>query len=465
MTLSNHTSFPRIVGLAVAAFACASAGCSGEPLEETRSRTLPASTDCQACHAPHIPGGPLHAVELSFVLAQPLDWEPTRLGYTAVDDDDACTASCHIGHAEDTLARTQWAVGPHGERTPGRAAWTSTTMSPACLRCHNGAAFATYADATNAVYPAWDPMPPTTYKNAWFPTCNGCHDKSAYPTADNQRLRFKSGKVALVSGSPAPATAVVDATLDVGSQSATCMLCHQYRESGTTLYANILGKGGDLNNSASIDVPITTSPITPHYAGVGAMLFSIKGYEIAGKRYSPGNTFHQDLGCVGCHMYRVPGDDTRGGHTVAPAGCQRCHGTDFKHDDFPRVGRLQDVDGDGQASPPQAELAGLQQRILDAFAANGMYYNGSVRPYFFDTTDPALQNSTSGHAFTAFTPRQLAVIFNLYFVMKEPAAFVHNYRYAAQLLRDSYELLTGTSLAGVRPATADDRPARTYGSP
>ena len=463
MTLSNHTSFPRIVGLAVAAFACASAGCSGEPLEEKRSRALPVSTDCQACHAPHIPGGPLHAVELSFVLEQPLDWEPAKLGYAVLGDDDACTGSCHRAHAEDTLARTQWAIGPHGERGDPKPAWSSTTMSPVCIRCHNGAGFATYADVSNASYPAWV-LPPTTVKTAWFPTCDSCHDKTGYPTADDPRLRFKSSKVALVSGSPAPGTVVVDATLDVGAQSATCMLCHQYRESGTTLYANILGKGGDLNNAASIDVPITTSAVTPHYAGVGAMLFSIKAYEVAGKRYSPGNTFHQDLGCVGCHMYKSD-DPARGGHTVAPAGCQRCHGVDFTHDDFPRVGRLQDVDGDGQASPPQAELAGLQKQIIDVFTSNGMYFNVNVRPYFFDTNDPALQNSTSGHAITSFTPRQLAVIFNLFFVMKDPAAFVHNYRYAAQILRDSYELLTGTSLAGVRPATADDRPARTYGSP
>lgn len=462
MTLSKHTSFRRIIGVAVAAVACASAGCSGEPYREERSRSLPLATDCQACHAPHVPGGDLQAVALSFVLEQPLEWEPTRLGYAVVGDADACTGSCHRAHAEDTLARTQWAVGPHGERTP-KTAWTETYNSPVCNRCHNGAAFATYADVSNAVYPAWV-LPPTTAKNAWFPTCDACHDKMAYPSADEPHLRFQNSKVTLVSGSPAPGSVVVDATLDVGSQSATCMLCHQYRESGATLYALVASKNLDLNKPGDLDTSLVISPLTPHYAGVGAMLFSAKGYERAGYTYSPGNTFHQDLGCVGCHMYKSD-DTSRGGHTVAPAGCQRCHGIDFTHDDFPRVGRLLDVDGDGQPSPPQAELAGLKDKIVAVFAAQGMYFNEKARPYFFDTTDPALQTTNGGHAITSFTPRQLAVIFNLFFVIKEPAAYVHNYRYAAQLLRDSYELLTGAPLAGVRPATADDRPARTYGSP
>jgi len=57
--------------------------------------------------------------------------------------------------------------------------------------------------------------------------------------------------------------------------------------------------------------------------------------------------------------------------------------------------------------------------------------------------------------FKAFTPRMLKAAYNLMFVTKDPAAYIHNARYALQLMYDSIENLSefsGVSTKGlVRP--------------
>jgi len=50
-------------------------------------------------------------------------------------------------------------------------------------------------------------------------------------------------------------------------------------------------------------------------------------------------------------------------------------------------------------------------------------------------------------------------------IVKEPGAYIHNFRYAAQLLQDSYQALSGVSPPGVRPSSSDDRAATIYTYP
>jgi hypothetical protein len=66
---------------------------------------------------------------------------------------------------------------------------------------------------------------------------------------------------------------------------------------------------------------------------------------------------------------------------------------------------------------------------------------------------------------TSWKESQLEAAFNLNFVEKEPGAYAHNFKYAVQILRDSYEVLAGKALNGVRPSSSDDRPATVYSSP
>ena len=50
-------------------------------------------------------------------------------------------------------------------------------------------------------------------------------------------------------------------------------------------------------------------------------------------------------------------------------------------------------------------------------------------------------------------------------IVKEPGAYIHNFRYAAQLLQDWYRALSGVSPPGVRPSSSDDRAAKIYTYP
>lgn len=331
-------------------------------------------------------------------------------------------------------------------------------LNGACLRCHSGIGFASYVDPSNTIYPDW--TSPTEELYAYYITCNSCHDAVNYPTAENERLR-KVGTVILTSGSSS--TYVQDATLDVGN-SASCFVCHEGRESGGSLFKTMRSKGVDPydgDDSTMTDLGF----VNIHYRSAGAMLFSLKGYEFRGKTYSDGTIFHQDPNCTGCHMDQTSGDDL-GGHTfrVSHEGmenvavCQKCHPdlTDFES--FRLYDR--DMDGDGKAGTIQEEIEGLQALIIEELAKANIYYNPDQYPYFFTVQSPQIfPNSV-----TTWKESQFEASFNLQFVNKEPGAYIHNFRYAVQLLRDSYEALTGSALPGVRPSTSDDRPAKDYSS-
>jgi hypothetical protein len=148
--------------------------------------------------------------------------------------------------------------------------------------------------------------------------------------------------------------------------------------------------------------------------------------------------------------------------------CQQCHGL---VDDFEEVGRIADLDGDGQAGLAKAELDGLKDRLDEALQARGRFYARRF-PFFFRTGDPSMQIPPNANE--EWTEAELIAAFNLRYVDADEGAYVHNLRYAAQILRDSLEHLavftssTATiapSLPGVRPATVEDRPAVDYAAP
>jgi hypothetical protein len=255
-------------------------------------------------------------------------------------------------------------------------------------------------------------------------------------------------------------TAVTDGMILMG-ESATCGLCHQGRNSAASTYKKVRGAGTDpYGPSTSTITNVQCSDFDTHHGLQAASLFSAKGWEYRGKAYSPGNLMHQNMGCVGCHMLAGE-DDSRGGHTMKPAGCERCHGTDFE--EFEEVGRQMDLDGDGVLGYPKAELESLRERVIEALAASGVYFNEAKRPYCFTTSDPAAQ--ANGTATKNWQTKQLLAAYNIFYVGGDGAFHVHNLRYAVQLLRDSYEELTSTTLGGARLSTGDDRPARDYSTP
>jgi hypothetical protein len=390
-----------------------------------------------------------------YLLNSELSWAPEGMGYILQTNENACSSSCHNYHEGDASHR-QWSYSGHADFNS--EAFDHSFSNGACLRCHSGMGFASYVDIHNALYPDW--AAPTEELYAYYITCNACHDSIHYPTVENERLR-KVGTVILTSGSSS--TYVRDATLDVGN-SASCFVCHEGRESGGSLFKAMVSKGVNPYDGSD-DTMTDRSFVNIHYLPAGAMLFSLKGYEFRGKTYSDGNTFHQDPSCTGCHMAES-GCDNLGGHTfrVSHSGienvtaCQGCHPdlTDFET--FRLYDR--DMDGDGRAGTIKEEIEGLKALIIEELEKADIYYNDHQYPYFFTVESPQI----FPNRVTTWKESQLEAAFNLQYVNKEPGAYIHNFRYAVQLLRDSYEKLTGSVLPGVRPSTTDDRPAKDYSS-
>lgn len=437
-------------------FACG----GGEEYKETGLSSQVTSQECLKCHGTDIED--THYDDLAtnglegYVLENAISWASEGMGYVLRSSANACSASCHDYHNTDMkIARQVFKSGHSDIKSP---AFTYNFTQGVCLRCHSGIGYATYVDKNNSIYPNWSP--PTSEIASHHLTCNACHDAQDYPTKDDKRLR-KSGDVTLISGSTA--TLVPDATIMGAGSSATCITCHQARESGWSLYKTMIGKGVNPYNGAD-DTIFNQTFVNPHYFPAGAMLFSLKGYEFGGQefagitfsgRYSSGIFQHQVMSCTGCHMADSD-DEELGGHTFKMKDgnkmnikvCQQCHPG---ISDFNIYGRKE-------------ALETLKQQIIDELAKSGrgngegIFYNPQVYPYFFRTSDP--QQQTFANRVTQWKESELMAAFNLQFVNKEPGAYVHNYPYAAQLLYDSC-LALGITPSVQRPSR-NDRDAMIY---
>jgi hypothetical protein len=257
-----------------------------------------------------------------------------------------------------------------------------------------------------------------------------------------------------------------------------CVFCHQGRQSGYTLYKSKIEPAAALNPNF-----ITGSFFNPHYLGTAAMLWGANAYEYAGKSYSV-NVQHQGANCPTCHMTNTDDAAKVGGHTWKP-NVKTCN-TSLCHASMGQIGvkagtaASPDVDNyransdtnnyTGDPSGASLSIADsirvLQQKLIAALAARGVFYDDTTNPYFFTDT-------THKTNFTAWTPSLYKAAFNLAFTVKglpavgisqanvpNASAAVHNFKYTIQLLQDSYQDLTGSALptgtirpAGMRPAT------------
>jgi hypothetical protein len=388
----------------------------------------------------------------------------------------ACAASCHSGHNEDRKIQDQWAKSGHAKisAAPFTEAFSNANQGY-CMRCHSGIGFANYLDEANTIYPNW--VPPST--DDLYPhhiTCNACHDGQAYPTDEDNHLRIE-GTVQLTSGRSNGPTFVNEGTFYAG-KSVVCVTCHQGLESGKSLAEAVKAQVGSFSSCKTTDCTAgitNTVFINPHNFPAAAFLYGFKGFEFQDMTYTSGNPFHQTNGCVGCHM-AVSDNQDIGGHTLnmeavnASTGeeemlidvCKRCHGPEVTS--FPLIGVLRDMDGDGSPGYPRAEIKNLLKLVEGTLASQSIFYNPDIYPYFFATNVTANQNFGTGTR--TWTLGQLGAAFNMQLVSRDPGSFVHNFRYAVQLLRDSYQAMNGgVALPGTRPSTGDDRPAADYDNP
>jgi hypothetical protein len=248
---------------------------------------------------------------------------------------------------------------------------------------------------------------------------------------------------------PAPASA---------GKGIICLFCHQGRESGFTVYKYILTRGvSDPYGNPTQNLSSGSSSRNSHYLAGGALLWSKNSWEFffngVAQSYTNGNTSHQGMNCMGCHMGEAKADNTEGGHTWKPRieYCQPCHSgmTDYKT--YANQHNA-DYDGNGVVEPTAKEIDGLIAQLIAEFDARNIIYDPSTNPYFF-----AKPPTTS----ITWNTNTLTASFNLNELFKTSnALYVHNSLYTIQVLRDSLQALKGTVPAGFRPP--GERPATDY---
>jgi hypothetical protein len=247
-----------------------------------------------------------------------------------------------------------------------------------------------------------------------------------------------------------------------------CMICHQGRASttsmNTTINANPTSKNFSFTN-------IHYFPAAAIFLGTEA-----KGaYEFAGMTYSGRQPYPNHLAkyttCVECHMGSMDtmekGRWTMRDHNVAEPvkeRCVSCHGNDVSQTfqgadpekfDFEQIrpGNIPDYDADGNTRESlKDELLGLQAILYAQIKAYmlsiGMpvVYSPDAYPYWYKDTnangilDPSEATAANSARFDA---KGLRAAYNYHTMVKEPHAFIHNARYAAQILVDSIQHVGG----------------------
>jgi hypothetical protein len=321
--------------------------------------------------------------------------------------------------------------------------WDATgTVPSTCAKCHSATGLAKYLEGGQVALTQGEPS-----ANGFL--CTTCH--TAPPA-------LRSVPTVLF-----PST--IPATL--GDSSNICLICHQGRESKTSVDAAIAANPGGTFSFRNI-----------HYFPAAAIFFGTEvkgGYEFAGKTYAGRQPLANHGGrfntCVQCHMSSaVTAEEhnwTMRAHNVAEPmkeNCVPCHGHDVSQSrkgadaesfDFEQIrpGDIPDYDADGNTRESlKDEILGLEDalksQIWSYTAARGVpaVYNGDAYPYWFKDlngngiADPSEAVSANRYSFDA---AGLRAAYNYQVSHKEPHGFIHNARYVAQLLVDSIQHLGG----------------------
>ncbi|MGD8605221.1 MAG: cytochrome c3 family protein [Anaerolineales bacterium] len=228
-----------------------------------------------------------------------------------------------------------------------------------------------------------------------------------------------------------------------------CMLCHQGRESGSSIQSQI-DRAGVGDNEVSESLRFSN----PHYFAAGATLFGSDAagmYEYEGQDYA-GRNMHVEAyaTCIDCHNAHAL--------EVKYEECAVCHAmvTDEAalHDIRFATNEGIDFDGDGDAEEGIAgEIETMAEAVYAAMQDLGpIGYDGHSYPYWFTDTNGdgelSADEAVFANAYAAWTPRLLRAAYNYQWVQKDPGAFAHNGTYVLQVLYDTLSDL-GANVSGM----------------
>jgi hypothetical protein len=319
----------------------------------------------------------------------------------------------------DNPFRAAWAMSGHGDITAEAFRhWDEDgDVRTSCARCHGDGGLKDYAADGTVDNPGLLPL---------GHDCNTCHEPVAPLTIYDWKANFP-----FIDPVDFPSTDQGD----LYNASNICITCHQGRESGNSVDADILATPGG---------PYTF--INIHYYAAGASYFGSEtngGYEYAGLAYAGRNTFpaHQpeQQDCVGCHMRGDLKD-----HLLMPVvqDCTSCHtGSSFE-----TLGGTPSVNYKAiQATHPQL-LAAIQSYATNTLGFP-IAYDSHNYPYFVHDlngngeADPG--EVGFGNRYDEFDAALLKAAYNYQAAAKEPGGYIHNGVYIRQLVNDSIEDLGG----------------------
>jgi hypothetical protein len=206
----------------------------------------------------------------------------------------------------------------------------------------------------------------------------------------------------------------------------TCMWCHRSRV--------------DVTNYIGATNKITSVFWGPHEGPQADIFTGAGGYHFKGQSYGQ-STHEQKLSCVDCHMVNVADNSNVPDHSFNPnlSACKQCHAT------------ATTFDVNGFESQIQAAMT----EIETWFNSQGFLTRATAAPYVPLTPAQlgdgnwAKDLPTPGASFDGglLTQDQAGALYNYILVARDGASGVHNPKYVAQLLYDSYNALAGLPLA------------------
>ncbi len=209
----------------------------------------------------------------------------------------------------------------------------------------------------------------------------------------------------------------------------TCMWCHRSRVDIT----NYIAPTGNA---------ITSVRWGPHEGPQADLFTGAGGYHYKGQTYGQ-STHEQKLSCVDCHMVSVADNSNVPDHSFNAnlSACKSCHATATTFD----------VNGF------QSQIQSALTQIETWFNSQGLLTRATAAPYTALTADELgdgnwsqdqpVPGATIGDAGVLYTEDQAGALYNYLLVARGGASGVHNPKYVAQILYDSYNALAALPLA------------------
>ena len=317
-----------------------------------------------------------------------------------------------------------WANSPHNDIESVSFSYWNTAdpavIPASCAKCHSETGFLDFlgADGSEAGAINAENVPVGTTV-----TCIACHNDV---TVGKTSVKFPSGmEIANLGGE------------------ATCMECHQGRQSKVQVDTAIANSGAEEDA-----VSDQLSFLNIHYYAAAATLYGAQamgGYQYDGKAYDI--KFEHVRGYDTCQTCHAP-------HSLEMnlAECQTCHSDVATAEDWRKVrmeGSEADYDGDGNVTEGIVEeVEGLQKILYSSIvdyskevAGTMVVYNPERHPYWFIDANENGQPDEGEERYASWTPRMLKAAYNYQVSKKDPGEYAHNGKYIIQLLYDSIENL------------------------